>query len=110
MEVLLYGRGEERVLILNTGGEPPDPKERALFLCRSVTLLGEAYLMGPVDDFRGFLSVDQDGFPESPESWESEAFGAFLRDTEQGGNMPLPSGAELWHRIPLPDIRELLAI
>lgn len=110
MDIRLYGRGGSRVLILNTGGKPPDPKERALFLCPSITLLGEAYLMGPVDDSRGFLSVDQDGFPKSPEPWETAAFGAFLRDTEQGGNMPLPSGAELWHRIPLPDMKKLLAL
>ena len=98
MRIVGITDGHRRVLILDTGGNAPGPREKALFLCRSVTVLGEFYLMGPIGK-TGFLTVDAEGREVPAEEIHFDAFRAFL----QGGN-------EIWKQFPLPEQRELLSM
>ena len=97
MKIVGMTDGSRRVLILDTGGSVPAPKEQALFLSRSITMLGEYYLMGPIGK-NGFLAVDAEGRDVAPEEAHRGAFRAFLQGQSSA-----------WKQFPLPEQGELLA-
>lgn len=119
MDIRGYQNEQHKVLILNTQGAFPSLEETALFLTRSITLLGDRYLMGPVGagPLQGFISLGKDGFPVKAAASESEAFWAFLRDIDQipqfitdGESIFPPPKDTRWQRFSLPETETLLAL
>lgn len=62
MKITGMTEGTHRILILHTDGRAPTQKELALFFTRSITILGEYYLVGPTDT-GAHLAFDADGQP-----------------------------------------------
>ena len=80
MELWTWSSGEKQVLILNPRGKPPIPKERGLFLCRSLTLPADRLLMGPVGwtPCPGFCRVDHEGVRIPADVEDAGAFLSYL--------------------------------
>lgn len=60
MKISAMTDGFHRILILNTGGQIPDRRELALFFTRSITILGNVFLVGPTPTGE-YLAFDEEG-------------------------------------------------
>ena len=80
MKLWTWSCGENRVLLLDTCGKHPAPRERGLFLCRSLTLPADRLLMGPVswEPFPELVRMDHEGVRIPAESTDAAVFLAFL--------------------------------
>ncbi len=80
MELWSWSSGENRVLLLDTRWKQPTPRERGLFLCRSLTLPADRLLMGPTawEPCPTFLRLDWEGVRIPADHGDAAVFLAFL--------------------------------
>lgn len=85
--------GFSRMIWLCTEGTLPEPRVLALFFCRSVTMLGEYFLVGPTEQGR-YLAFDDVGqsLPQGPVHRD------FLTHRDR------------WKPMELPELKTLLAL
>ena len=124
MELWWWDCGTNRVLILNTRGNPPDAQERGLLLCRSLTLSADRLLLGPTawEPCPMFLRMDWEGVRISADCGDGAVFLAFLAAVGYGQYPAatdgirtfFPSAEEISHwqgtKIPEGKIRQLLSL
>lgn len=93
MKIIGMTNGKSRLILLDTGGLAPQPLELALFLCRSITMLGEYYLAGPTATGE-YLALNSEGVqvPRGP------------------GHLDFLQHPEDYRPMDLPPLRELLAL
>lgn len=91
MKIVGLTDGRRRVLLLDTGKKAPS-RERALLLSRSITMLGEYYLLDG-------QPVDADGLEIPAE----EAHEQVLRAIRTGDD-------SVWRQFALPDVNTLLSL
>lgn len=97
-------------LILDCGGQPPDPLQAELLSCRSLTISSDGLILGPTSRVSpySFQVRDLNGRPLPPDDRAEEAFDCFLRDA---GYLPAGDGPHLWRNSGLPgSIRMLLSL
>lgn len=82
MKLRQYTGKSGSVLILDTGGAPPDRREWQLMCCRSLTLPVDTLLLGPLGQESPFrvMALDTDGLSIPITHREAEVFARFLRD------------------------------
>ena len=110
MKLSRYCSDDFCYLILDCGGQPPDPRQAALLACRSLTISSDALILGPISRVApyGFQVRDLNGRPLPPDSRAEAAFHCFLQDAGY-----LAAGAEtpLWKNSSLPgSVESLLSL
>lgn len=104
------------VLILDTGGAPPDRKEWQLMCCRSLTLPVDRLLLGPLGHGSPYrvMVLDTDGLSVPVTRRDAEVFGLFLRDegytqerlvfiTDGIGAFAVPDNPAGWRQVTAPE-------
>ena len=92
MKIVGMTDGVHRVMILIPEGGIRSPREIALFFSRSITILGEFFMVGA-------QAADQEGNEIPNQLVHNDAYAAFL-----SGNSPR------WRTFPVPTVQQLLAL
>ena len=98
MELWTWSSGENRVLLLNTRGKQPMPRERGLFLCRSLTLPADRLLMGPTawEPCPAFVRLDWEGVRIPADREDAAVFLAFLSAAGYGNDPAATDGLRIF--------------
>ena len=110
MKISRYCSEDYCYLILDCGGQPPDPRQAELLACRSLTISSDALILGPtsMETPFAFQVRDLNGKPLPPDARAEEAFHCYLRDA---GYLPAGEGTPLWKDSGMPgSIERLLSL
>lgn len=93
--------GQAALLILDTAKAPPEPRQRGLLLCRSLTIEFDRLLAGPLGPgaWPEFQCMDPEGLPIPADAADAAAFAAFL----PAAGYPAPAAVRWENRLFFPD-------